>query len=430
MTLSNQFSVFDKLCDMCNHFQCSCRTSLTTESINLSSLTFEECIATDLNIRENSKIIISENTSSILSRASVLGQDQLSNRKSVYINIDDSNIEKSRCNELHKCSEMSTQANNGRNKNFHDDSKRQLIPKISLPSNKFSDKTTSYSDINEETSFSNSNGNTSLDSLSLNLKKKGYNVGHLNVQGLCGDNLSKFSEISTMLTNKENEKLHIFGMSETKLKQHKLTGTFKIKGFQTPFRKDNVSNGGGGILVYVRDYINAERREDLETNDISCLWLEISPDKGKSFLVGNMYRPPDSKIEYNDRFEDFIDTVLNEGKEFILLGDINKNLLNNDIKREWGNFIASLGLTQLVSEPTRVTNDSSTLIDHIYTNNEENIRNVNVEKLSISDHYGIFCNRSSRVSSDKNHQYHAKEPLYSENASVWGCTSRLGPILC
>ena len=43
--------------------------------------------------------------------------------------------------------------------------------------------------------------------------------------------------------------------------------------------------------------------------------LEISPVRDKSFLIGNMYRPPDSKIEYNDRFEDFIDIVLNEEKE-------------------------------------------------------------------------------------------------------------------
>ena len=42
--------------------------------------------------------------------------------------------------------------------------------------------------------------------------------------------------------------LYIFGMSETKLKAHKPTGTFKIDGFQTPFRKDNDTNGGGGLL--------------------------------------------------------------------------------------------------------------------------------------------------------------------------------------
>ena len=55
-------------------------------------------------------------------------------------------------------------------------------------------------------------------------------------------------------------------------------------------------------------------------------------------------------------------------------------MLNNDTDMEWGNFTTSLGLTQLISEPTRVTNDSKTLIDHIYTNNENNIQSVNVEK--------------------------------------------------
>ena len=49
-------------------------------------------------------------------------------------------------------------------------------------------------------------------------------------------------------------------------------------------RKDNDSNGGGGIMVYVKNGINAKRREDLEINDISCIWLEISQNKGKSFL--------------------------------------------------------------------------------------------------------------------------------------------------
>ena len=91
---------------------------------------------------------------------------------------------------------------------------------------------------------------------------------------------------------------------------------FKISGFQTPFRRDNDSNGGGGLLVYVKNGINVRRREDLETRDISCIWLEISPPKGKSFLVGKMYRPPNSRVEYNDRFEEFIDSLIDENKEF------------------------------------------------------------------------------------------------------------------
>ena len=138
--------------------------------------------------------------------------------------------------------------------------------------------------------------------------------------------------------------VNIFGMSETKLKAHKPTGTFKIDGFQTPFRKDNDTNGGRGIIVYVKDHVNAKGCEDSESNGISCLWLEISPVRGKSFYVGNMYRPIDSKIEYEDIFEDFIDIVLYEEEEFILLGDFYKNMLNNDTDREWGNFTMYLGL--------------------------------------------------------------------------------------
>ena len=93
-----------------------------------------------------------------------------------------------------------------------------------------------------------------------------------------------------------------------------------------------------------------------------------------------MYRPPDTKVEFNDRFENFIDIVSNQNKEFMILGDFNRNLLNQKIERDWGNFTASLGLTLLISEPTRVTQESQTLIDHIYTNNEETIQCVSVEK--------------------------------------------------
>ena len=77
--------------------------------------------------------------------------------------------------------------------------------------------------------------------------------------------LSKFSELMILLTLPENINLHIFGLSEIKLKDHKSTEVFKINGFQTLFRKDNDFNGGGGLLVYVKNGMNAKPRDDLET---------------------------------------------------------------------------------------------------------------------------------------------------------------------
>ena len=87
--------------------------------------------------------------------------------------------------------------------------------------------------------------------------------------------------------------MHILGLSETKLKEHKLTSMFQVEGYQSSFRKDNYSNGSGGrgggrregarVMVYVRNDINAKRREDLEINNISCIWWEIPKIKVNRF---------------------------------------------------------------------------------------------------------------------------------------------------
>ena len=61
---------------------------------------------------------------------------------------------------------------------------------------------------------------------SLNLSSRGLNIGHLNIQGICGENLNKFSEPKVLLTLLENNNLHILGLSETKLKSHKTTDIF------------------------------------------------------------------------------------------------------------------------------------------------------------------------------------------------------------
>ena len=144
-------------------------------------------------------------------------------------------------------------------------------------------------------------------------------------------------------------------------------------------------------------------------------------EKGNPILIGNMYRPPDSRVEYNDRLEEFIDNVLQECKEIILLGDFNKNLLPGTANNEWENFMLSLGLSQMISEPTRVTNSSSTLIDHIYTSYEENISSVRVCKLTINENYAVFGNRKIKFSINKtSHQMTTYRSFidFDENAFV------------
>lgn len=66
-------------------------------------------------------------------------------------------------------------------------------------------------------------------------------------------------------------------------------------GFQFIHRKRREGEGGG-VAMYISDDIAWKRREDLETDDIKSIWIEIDILKGKNFLVGCIYIPPDSSL--------------------------------------------------------------------------------------------------------------------------------------
>ena len=50
-------------------------------------------------------------------------------------------------------------------------------------------------------------------------------------------------------------------------------------------------------------------------------------------------------------------------------------------------------LTQIIKDPTRVTDTSNSIIDHILCNNFENIYQSGVLDIGLSDHSIIYCTR-------------------------------------
>ena len=179
--------------------------------------------------------------------------------------------------------------------------------------------------------------------LDLGLKCKGFRMGHMNIQGLS----NKADQVRLLLESEKNQ-IHVLGLSETKLNVIHPDSGFEVNGFQKPFRKDRIINSGGGLIVYVKEGISCNRRTDLEQDSLECIWLEIKPHKSKSFLLGNIYRPPNSTIQWNEIFEECIENVLREDKEIYLMGDINRDLLKNQIKNVWTEYMEPFGLTQFL----------------------------------------------------------------------------------
>ena len=123
---------------------------------------------------------------------------------------------------------------------------------------------------------------------------------------------------------------------------------------------------GGGVGFYVRNTIIFCLRHDLNVDDIEILTIEIIKNRVKPFLITTWYRPPSDTINILYKFENCLKLIDDEDKESIILGDINCALLDNNPTSLISElkFITNLyQYEQLIKEPTRITKDTSTLID-------------------------------------------------------------------
>ena len=142
--------------------------------------------------------------------------------------------------------------------------------------------------------------------------------------------------------------------------------------------KDRESNGknGGGVCIYIRSNINFQLRADLSPNNLEFLTVEITRPRSKPFLVSTWYRPPQSSPDLFSTFERVFDNIDAENLELYLMGVLNCNLLSEVVNNNSShllNIIDIYGLTQLITESTRVTQYSSTLIDLWLTNSPDKI---------------------------------------------------------
>ena len=123
-----------------------------------------------------------------------------------------------------------------------------------------------------------------------------------------------------------------------------------------------------------------------------------------------MYKPPSQTQFLEQMVTEFESLELNN--ELYILADFNIDLLfkgnrilnrthkiKNHFKdfspeiKKYKEFCSIYGFKQLINCPTKTTFNTSTLIDHILTNAQDNISQSGVIDIAISDHSMIYCNR-------------------------------------
>ena len=124
-------------------------------------------------------------------------------------------------------------------------------------------------------------------------------------------------------------KIDILCINETKLDSTINYHEVYLPGFEL-VRRDRIKNGrnGGGVCIYIRSNLNFQIRDDLKSEIIENLTVEIKKPRSKSILVSTRYRPPDFPVSRFSEIEEMIRSMDAGNLEYFLLGDLNIDLLS------------------------------------------------------------------------------------------------------
>ena len=192
-------------------------------------------------------------------------------------------------------------------------------------------------------------------------------------------------------------KYDIMAFQETRLDYH-ISSLFHVPGYVLYTQCRNTE--GGGVALYVADvYVSSliTSISCVET-DVECVAVEVKCPKG-FYVCASIYRPPKGNVySFFRRLNEILNYI--SGKKYkgiYLLGDWNIDLLKQDsnpVVSQFTNILYSYSCLPLIVKPTRVTDNSATLIDNIWTTEAEyNTRN-NILYTDISDHFPIISSFS------------------------------------
>ena len=117
----------------------------------------------------------------------------------------------------------------------------------------------------------------------------------------------------------------------------------------------------GGVCAYVNQNLKCEAMKELSyiaESGLHQLWLKIQFGNFRSFVICTTYRPTDTSLCcFDTDLSGTLTSALSLNKPIYIIGDLNCNVLNTNDPGQSAllNFCNCFNLTQLVEEPTRIT---------------------------------------------------------------------------
>lgn len=257
----------------------------------------------------------------------------------------------------------------------------------------------------------NSSGNSIIEERQTNPSEA--LIIHLNINSL----QNKFDELKIL---NETLKAHVLVISETKIDSSYPNKQFALDGYNM-YRKDR-AKGGGGLIAYFASSIPS-RKLTLAKPYKTLEAIAVDAKIGRRDLIFlAVYRPPKKSGKIIDKRHKYLELVEQEINDIvmwaslqkqsvILMGDLNMDRLRPN-ERE-GKILIDMeevnNMQCMISEPTRITPNSQTLLDVIMTTSPELFRKCGTYEPGMSDHclvYGVMtekiCKHKSKIITFRN----------------------------
>ena len=177
--------------------------------------------------------------------------------------------------------------------------------------------------------------------------------------------------------------------TESWLKSHHLSTEIFPTGFKV-YRKDREHKNGGGVFILVSDKFISTEPEELKLNGkTELVWAQIQVPGSSQLFDGSFYRPPDeSEPDCLDDLQRCLGRIPT-GAHTWIGGDFNLGNINwdrNGLKPmptclDCKQLLTVAGdnfLEQMVTEPTRITEDIENVLDLFFSNNPSLVNRVEV----------------------------------------------------
>jgi hypothetical protein len=179
-------------------------------------------------------------------------------------------------------------------------------------------------------------------------------------------------------------------LTETHVTENIMEREISIENYNIA-RCNSNSRHTGGVIIYIRKDI---KYKVIENKCISKTWFVTitSDDNLSNVMLCLIYKSPKEKI---NTFLSIIDEIMEymcvPGKRVVIIGDMNINIARKcKNAKKYLTVINNHNLYQLINAPTRVTDKSKSIIDHIISNDKYLF--TEIIKESPTDHYMLLIN--------------------------------------